>query len=103
VEGSEKPVEFGAIKISLELFPEIAREQILAERWPLGHILKESGMQFASQPRAFLRVASDQLINSVLNLSGANLLYGRRNTLLDAAGRSLAEIVEILPPAPREP
>jgi chorismate-pyruvate lyase len=101
VEGSEKPVEFGAIKISLELFSEQAREQILQERWPLGHILKEFDIAFSSQPRGFLRVASDKLINSVLNLSGAHLLYGRRNTLFDASGQSLAEIVEILPPANR--
>src|SRR5215212_2471992 len=70
LEGSEKPVEFGAIKISLDLFPEGAREDILKERWPLGHILKEHEMKFSSQPRGFLRVASDKLINSVLNLSG---------------------------------
>jgi hypothetical protein len=96
--GSEKPVEFGAIKISLDLFPEGAREEILKEHWPLGHILKEYEMKFSSQPRGFLRVASDKLINSVLNLSGAHLLFGRRNTLSDASGQSLAEIVEILAP-----
>ena len=38
-------------------------------------------------------------INGLLGLSGAHLLYGRRNTLLNADGKSLAEIVEILPPA----
>ncbi len=101
-EGSEKPVEFGAIKISLELFPESARQQILDERWPLGRILNESGVKFTSQPRAYLRVASDKLIDSVLHLTGAHLLYGRRNSLRDGAGRSLAEIVEILPPGYRE-
>jgi chorismate-pyruvate lyase len=101
VEGTEKPVEFGAIKINLDLFPETARRQILEEHWPLGHILKESGIKFTSEPRAFLRVASDKLINSVLNLSGAHLLYGRRNTLFDRSGQSLAEIVEILPPHTR--
>jgi hypothetical protein len=101
VAGSEKPVEFGAIKISLDLFPAIARDQVLDEHWPLGHILKENGIKFTSEPRAFLRVASDKLINSVLNLSGAHLLYGRRNTLFDRFGQSLAEIVEILPPHTR--
>jgi chorismate-pyruvate lyase len=98
LDGSEKPVEFGAIKISLNLFPEPAREQILAERWPLGHILKDHSIPYASQPSAFLRLASDPLINSLLNLSGAQVLYGRRNTLFAPSGESLAEIVEILPP-----
>ena len=102
VEGSEKPVEFGAIKISLELFPESARQQILEEHWPLGRILHESGLKFTSQPRAYLRVASDKLIDALLGLTGVHLLFGRRNTLWDSEGRSLAEIVEILPPTQRE-
>ena len=97
LDGSEKPVEFGAIKINIELFPEAASQKILEEKWPLGRILKECEIRFASQPRGFMRIASDKLINSVLHLSGAHLLYGRRNTLTDPAGRSLAEIVEILP------
>ena len=98
LEGSEQPVEFGAIKIHLARFPAPARKQILEERWPLGHILKDHAIVYSSRPAAFLRIASDKLINSVLNLSGAQVLYGRRNTLWDSAQRPLAEIVEILPP-----
>ena len=99
LDGSEKAVEFGAIKIDLHRFPPGARAAILEGRFPLGHILKEFAISYRSRPKAFLRVASDKTINSLLGLSGANLLYGRRNTLLDSAGHSLAEIVEILPPA----
>jgi hypothetical protein len=94
----DKPIEFGAIKINLALCTEDARRQILEERWPLGRILKDCGMHYSSWPKAFLKVASDRLINSALNLKGANVLYGRRNTLLNAEEQSLAEIVEILPP-----
>ena len=36
---------------------------------------------------------------ALLGLTGAQVLYGRRNTLFDADDRPLAEIVEILPPA----
>jgi hypothetical protein len=63
--------------------------------------LKECAIAYASQPKAFLRIASDKLIDKVLDLTGAHVLYGRRNTLSDAAGQSLAEIVEILPPTAR--
>jgi chorismate-pyruvate lyase len=98
-QGREQPVEFGAIKINLDLFPEAACRQILEEHWPLGRILKEFEIRFTSQPRGFLRIASDKLIDRVLDLTGAHLLYGRRNTLWDPAGQPLAEIVEILPPA----
>jgi chorismate-pyruvate lyase len=99
LDGSEKPVEFGAIRINLALFPAAAREAILQERFPLGHLLKDFAIEYQSRPKAFLRVASDKTIKGLLNLSGAHLLYGRRNTLLNPAGDALAEIVEILPPA----
>src|SRR6266498_2224707 len=97
-DGSEDPVEFGAIKINLDRFPEQARQQILEERFPLGHILKDCGIDYLSRPKAFLRIASDQTIDRLLGLTGAHLLYGRRNSLFAPAGQVLAEIVEILPP-----
>ncbi len=103
LEGDEQPVEFGAIKIFLERFEPSACAQILAERWPLGRILKDCGIVYASRPKAFLRIASDKFINGVLQLTGANLLYGRRNTLGDTSGRPLAEIIEILPPTGARP
>jgi len=95
---SGRRVEFGAIKMLLDLFPAEARQEILQERQPLGRILTESGIEFSSQPRAYLRLASDEFINRTLDLSGPQCLYGRRNTLVDAWERPLAEIVEILPP-----
>jgi chorismate-pyruvate lyase len=98
LEGSERPVEFGAIQIHLGRFPEKARQEILEERYPLGHVLKDHAIPYASRPKAFLRIASDKIINALLNLQGAHVLYGRRNTLSNPAGESLAEIVEILPP-----
>lgn len=94
---TNQPVEFGAIKINLALFPPQAREEILNERLPLGHLLHEYKIPHASRPRAYLRVASDKFINDVLGMSGAHVLYGRRNTLFDPQDRPLAEIVEILP------
>jgi chorismate-pyruvate lyase len=98
LDGRERPVEFGAIRIDLSLFAAGARQLILAEHLPLGHILKDCAVAHSSRPKAFLRVASDEFMNRVLELSGANTLYGRRNTLLDPQQRALAEIVEILPP-----
>ncbi|HEY0455741.1 MAG TPA: hypothetical protein VGE41_05165 [Verrucomicrobiae bacterium] len=99
LDGSNKPVEFGAINIHLDLFPQEARDRILQEYFPLGRILNESGMVYFSRPVAYLRFASDLLINELLGLHGAQILFGRRNQLLDAQERSLAEIIEILPPA----
>ncbi len=98
LDGTDQPVEFGAIKIHLDRFVPEVRRQILEERRPLGHVLQECGVKHSSRPKAFLWLASDHLINQALQLSGANVLYGRRNTLFDPQEQPLAEIVEILPP-----
>lgn len=92
-------VEFGAIKIFLNLFPKAARNDILAERLPLGSILAKYCIEHTSRPKGFLRIQSDEFINKALGLSGRHVLYGRRNTLSNPEGHPLAEIVEILPPA----
>lgn len=99
LDATGQSVEFGAIKIMLDLFPPAARQLILAEREPLGHILTSFNVVHTSRPKAYLRISSDAFINDALKLEGSQTLYGRRNTLFDPEGRPLAEIVEILPPA----
>ena len=98
LDDSLRPAEFGCINIFLEPFPTKAREEILKAYRPLGRILKDFEIEYVSRPKAFLRIASDTLINRMLQLTGAHVLYGRRNTLSDARGNTLAEIIEILPP-----
>jgi hypothetical protein len=98
LEGSGRPVEFGAIKIDLALFPARARQVIIAAHVRLCRFLAEHRIAYTSRPRAVLRVTSDVLINRALGLNRPALLYGRQNALLDPAQRPLAEIVEILPP-----
>ena len=99
LDGSEKPVEFGANKVSLLLFPPKARQLILEERVPLGTILKQCEIGHSTVAKAFFRVAPDDLITSVLRLNDRSMLYGRKATIMDAQKRPLAEIVEILPTA----
>jgi len=100
LDGTDKPVEFGAIHIHLDRFPEAVRRLILEARLPLGRLLNDHAIPYISQPLAYLRLASDRTIDRLLNLRGAHILYGRRNTLTNPAGEPLAEIVEILPPSP---
>jgi len=95
----EKPVEFGANKIHLGMFPEEAQELILLEQVPLGRILKECGVQRQTQAKCFLRVEPDELITRALEMESPVPLYGRKAVIADPQGRPLAEIVEILPPA----
>lgn len=98
MDGSEKPVEFGAIRITLEHFEEPWRSQIVEGHCPLGGILNASGIGFRSSPEAYFSITSDPFVTGVLGLRGSPTLYGRRNRLRSAEGELLAEIVEILPP-----
>lgn len=99
-EDQGRPVEFGAIKIDLSRFPCAARPRILEEHQPLGSVLRDYRVPHTSRPKAYLRIVADEFIKSALQLDGDHVLYGRRNTLFDAEHRPLAEIVEVLPPAP---
>ena len=94
----EKPVEFGANKIYLGMFPEDAQELIGMEQVPLGSILRDCGVKHQTEAKAFLRVEPDELIVKALELEAAVPLYGRKAVISDLTGKPLSEIVEILPP-----
>src|SRR5438128_1702421 len=98
LDGSERPVEFGAIKISLVLIPAKARQLILEERLPLGRILADCEIGHSTVAKAFFSLMPDALISEVLGLAQPARLYGRRATIFDSQKRPLSEIVEILPP-----
>ena len=99
MEGSNKPIEFGAIEINLDAVCSGAREAILAGRKPLGGILRDFSIPHLSRPKAYFRVMADAVICRALEISNpSQRLYGRRNTLSIPSGAVLAEIIEILPP-----
>ena len=98
-EGSSAPVAFGVIKINLEHFSEPARALVLEGQEPLGAILRGHAIAHTSHPNPYFRVSADPLMQKALHLVETCVLYGRRNVILDAAGRTLAQVVEILPPS----
>ena len=98
LDGNENIVEYGAIRINLCLVPNDTRQEIIEARLPLGQIFFSHNIPHVSRPKAYLKIRADEHISRVLRLDGTPKLYGRRNTLADPEGRSLAEIVEILSP-----
>lgn len=95
-------VEFGAIKINLDLFPAAARRAVLDENTPLGRVLADFKLKHSSRPKAYLKIKADEFITEALRIRAGQTLYGRRNTLFDSQQRPLAEIVEVLPKIPLE-
>jgi hypothetical protein len=92
------PVEYGAIEIHLQAFPEELREQIVEGRLPLGGLLNRAHFTYGSSPRAFLRLLPDFSLSRLFGSEIAAAHYGRCNVLLDQSGAELAHIVEVLRP-----
>jgi len=97
--GSQKVVEFGAIRIYLRHFSPQAQRLIVEGQRPLGNILASEQIAHTSHPRAYVRVTADETIGQALQAEKSQLLYGRRNVLLNSERETLAEILEILPVA----
>lgn len=96
--GTGKRMEFGAIKIHLPRFDDEPRRLILKCHRPLGTILHQFAIEHHSKPSCFFRMTPDPATAAALGLHDSPILYGRHNTIYDTAERTLAEVVEILPP-----
>lgn len=99
LDGNERAIEYGAIKINLKYFEKKAREEIVDGNKPLGAIMREYKIVHGSKPKAFLQVHTDGVISEALGVAENTRVFGRRNTLVMPGGEPLAEIVEILAPA----
>lgn len=96
--GTEEPIEFGAIRINLGCFDPEPRRLIEESYRPLGRILADYKIDHTSRPNGFFQIASDPVTASAFELREPRILYGRHNVLRDDEQRVLAEVVEILPP-----
>lgn len=96
--GQGLPVSFGAIRIHLESLPAPARAAVLAGGRPLGGILGEHAVAHTSRPSAYFVCEADAAIADALGCARPVRLYGRCNRLATLGGRTIAEVVEILPP-----
>ena len=92
-----KAVEFGAIGIHLDVLEEDARALVLEGRTPFGSILGRLAVPHSSHPRGYFRINIDARLAELLNATEGETLYGRCNELRHGSGRTLADVVEVLP------
>jgi chorismate-pyruvate lyase len=94
-----QPVEYGVIGVRLNAFPPAVREEILAERLPLGRLLQDHEQPCICRPQEFYRIAPHPYLSAQLaEHMKPEAYYGRRNLLLNAEHRLLADVMEILSP-----
>jgi hypothetical protein len=98
IEDTREPVEYGASRIELSVLDDRVRSKVIEGSEPLGGILNDHGVAYNSCPGAFFKVRSNDLMNGLFALVEPHWLYGRCNCLTDRGGRTIAEVVEILPP-----
>lgn len=91
-------VEFGVIRIFLDAFDEEVRPLVESCRYPLGGLLARFSIPRRSDLQGFFSIDSDTNLNQIMGLTQTTRLYGRLNRLVTDADRTLAEVVEILPP-----
>jgi len=91
----DEPVEYGAIRIDLEALPAEVLPAVEAAELPLGGLLTRAGLDISSEARGFLRTSAPTAAEA---LGSNEPLFGRLARLQDGAGRTLADVVEILPP-----
>lgn len=98
IEASGLPVEYGAIEIDLGAFDGELRQLILEQHLPLGGLLNRFGVRYRSEPKGFLKLGPDAVMQRVFGLPEAPQFFGRSNVLLNEDGRILARIVEVVRP-----
>jgi chorismate-pyruvate lyase len=92
-----RPVEFGAIGIHLDLLPEEAQALVIEGKVPFGAILERYQVPHSSHPRGFFQITIDERLAELLGATNGQTLYGRCNELRHGSGRVLADVVEVLP------
>lgn len=92
------PVEYGAIEIDLSAFDGELRRLILEQHLPLGGLLNRFGVHYRSEPKGFIKLGPDAVMQETFGLPEAREFYGRCNVLLGEDGRTLARIVEVVRP-----
>ncbi len=103
IEATGLPVEYGAIEIDLGAFEGEMRRLILEQHLPLGGLLNRFGVRYRSEPRGFIKLGPDAVMQEVFRTPDAHEFFGRCNMLLDESGRTLARIVEVVRPVETNP
>ena len=88
-------VQFGIMRIRLDLCTNPVREAIMSEQVPLGRILIENDVMRSIEPTAFFRVDLSPPMSDWFGQTGTT--YGRLG-IINLEGQPTVELCEILAP-----
>jgi chorismate-pyruvate lyase len=98
LEGADRVVQYGLVRIDLSLLPVAVRNAILAQDTPLGRILIEHNVLRRVEPTAFLRIEPGPTLTKALQLAKPTPLYGRTGVIF-CDDRPAIAVLEVPAPA----
>jgi chorismate-pyruvate lyase len=97
LQGTGKVVQFGIMRVHLKYCSAKVKQEILAEKTPLGRILIENNVLRRIEPTAYLRVTPGPGMMTWFSLREPRITYGRL-ALIHCDGRPAVELLEIVTP-----
>jgi chorismate-pyruvate lyase len=100
--GTDRVVQFGIMRINLDLCGTQVRREIVAENTPLGRILIKHNVLRRIEPTAFLRVTPNADLMTWFDLAEPRTTYGRL-AIIHCDDKPAVELLEIVAPEPPDP
>jgi chorismate-pyruvate lyase len=100
--GNDRVVQFGIMRVQLDLCDPEVREAIVAARVPLGRILIEHDVLRRIEPKAYLRVLPGPAMMNWFGDAGSRPTFGRL-ALIHCNRQPAVELLEIVAPETTRP
>lgn len=97
LQGTGRVVQFGIMRVQLKYCSDKVKQEILAEKTPLGRILIENNVLRRIEPTAYLRVTAGPGMMTWFSLRKPKITYGRL-ALIHCDGQPAVELLEIVAP-----
>jgi hypothetical protein len=97
LQSTGRVVQFGLVRVNLALCSPAVRDEILAQKTPLGRILINHNVLRRIEPTAFFRLTTDADLMRWFSLDKPHSTYGRLG-IIHCDGKPAIEVVEIVAP-----
>jgi chorismate-pyruvate lyase len=96
LDDDNRVVEFGIVRLFLDVLPAPARNDVIARKMPLGEIFAHYDVLTRVEPRWYLRFAPDSAVVQYFVPRPPQEVYGRLG-LIHCNGRPAVELLEVVP------